>query len=179
MNHDADEPDYESYSLRQLRDVERHIDQRAYPDRYARVCDEIDRRAPTEEQLSCRLEIPREPMSSALHQHLRVAAVLSGGASVFALSATLYTIIVGGFDPLLDQLDRPAYYLVVFGVAHLVVIGASWEFAKGAAWPRYLLWPVSVLRVLDLGSGAIVGAYTIWLLWKTRRSAPPSSSPAI
>ena len=39
-----EEPDYASYSLDELRDVERHMDRHAYPERFARVLDEIERR---------------------------------------------------------------------------------------------------------------------------------------
>ncbi len=80
---------------------------------------------------------------------------------------------------MLQQVDQPDYFLALLCLAYLAAIGVSWEFSKGESWPRYFLWPSSVFSVLSLGAGAIVGAYTIWVLWNTRRSAPPSSLPAV
>jgi hypothetical protein len=179
VNSDADEPDFTSYTLRQLHDVEQHIDRAAYPDRYARLCDEINRRPSIEVRKPEELENVREPMSATLYQHLRVAAVLNGGGAAFVLLATLYAVVTRGLDSVLQQIDQPAYSLVLICFANLAAIGVSWEFSKCESWPRYILWPISVVTVLNLGASSIVGAYTIWVLWNTRRSAPPSSSPAV
>jgi hypothetical protein len=51
-------------------------------------------------------------------------------------------------------------------------------FALGSRWPRVPLWPLSVIHLIVLPVGTIIGGYTIWVLYHTRAVAQPSRDAA-
>ena len=51
---------------------------------------------------------------------------------------------------------------------------AGLTFAFGSRWPRFALWPLSVIYLLAFPVGTLIGSYTIWVLYSTRPIPQPS-----
>ena len=166
LSQDSGEPNYESYSLRQLQDVEQNIDRTAYPERYEKLQNEISRRI-AEGEPAVHPDPPKL-IPAVPQSHVRTAAFLNGGLSLLVLMGTGFSFLSNGLEGVLDSSGLSARMLSFVVTTYLGVGYASIRYNFGDTWPLYVLWPFSIMNVLNLDPTAVVSFYTMWVLFKTR-----------
>ncbi len=165
---DFSEPDYSKYSVHDLRDVERRIDRERFPERYARLRAELDARDP--DGLG---DLPVEdgkslpPRLARVHETL--AGFLIGGSSALAIGRILFSLAYLGPANTIASFEIEREMLAGAIALNLLTAYASYEFTRGARWPRFVLWPVSISLVIQLRELFVVGLYSAWVLYRTRR----------
>jgi len=95
-------------------------------------------------------------------------SVLNGGDAVFVVLRTAFAVATKGLEAVLATMGVTASVLAGAICINAFVAYAAIRFFKGETWPLYILWPVAIFSVLNLQESSIVGAYTIWVLWRTR-----------
>ena len=165
----ADEPDYTKCDLPTLLDVEQRIDQSSFPERYRRLLDEIEKRR--SESVSPEDDSAESPTFDVQMQtHIRTASVLTGILFTFTLAATLGYLVFTGLPNTLETLDVSQSSFLLATIVNVTMVFAAYDFYRGESWPRYVLWPISILFVISLHDHSIVSAYMVWVLYKTRRA---------
>ena len=70
-----------------------------------------------------------------------------------------------------DQASADVATLATFGLLQLI---GGIPFALGQRWSRLILWPLSAFYLFAFPYGTALGAYTLWVLYSSRRKADPT-----
>ncbi len=180
---DLREPDYSQYSLPDLLDVEQWIDRERFPERYARLRDEIASRNPVDEEDDAEEAAFRVFDGRALPPRLRqthtlLVAFLIGLPASLSVMVVTFSLLRSGTQQTLETLEISPVLLAGVVSIYVLLIYASIDFCRGKRWARFVLWPAALSMAVQLSMQSLIGLYVIWVLIRTRAPSSTPSAPA-
>lgn len=148
------DPDFASYSLKELLDIERHINRDAYPERYADLLRHIEERQ-EQERLEVLARSASEPEASEIPEHLRYRtfgrrfwAGFVDGLLLEVVSWTLIPVMLLGVPDVL--LFIHILLLSVVHVAYFILMHAWYGQTLGKMATGVIVLDVSEQKGLSL-----------------------------
>ena len=171
------EPDYRSYTTSELLDVEKRIDRERFPERSQRLQQELANRSEAGEPLELSDKL-YPPDSEKLRRRIQVGAAVNSVYAVAVFGLILYGLASSNeIMKTLPSLGLPL--VLVAGLLYLGLLSTAYAFYCFEYWPRLILWPTSVLGVLNGSLFAVpVSLFTLWVLFTTRPESPPEDKSA-